>query len=101
MNLRCPDVHAVVTTVNTHRACRHLSPVPSSPRCPERSRTWWLAPVKTKVAFPYGKAIFTTEELWVEPGSVFCGFNVEKGVFAGEAQMIKWRPAGFGTSFSH
>ena len=39
-----------------------------------------LSPTKEKVAFPYGKVIATTDDAWVEPGEVFCGFSVEKGL---------------------
>jgi len=46
----------------------------------DHSQHWWLSPTSDKAAFRYAKAMFTTEESWVDPGSVFCGFNVEKGV---------------------
>ena len=45
----------------------------------EHSQHWWLSPTGDKAAYPYAKAIFTTDD-WVEPGEVFCGFNVEKGI---------------------
>ena len=41
---------------------------------------YWLSPTSEKAAFPYAKAVFTTNHDWVEAGHVFCGFNIEKGV---------------------
>jgi hypothetical protein len=44
------------------------------------SERWWLCPTKDKLGFAYGKIVATTREDWVEPGKVFVGFNVEKGI---------------------
>jgi hypothetical protein len=41
---------------------------------------WWLSPSREKAAFRHGKVMFTTSDDWVEPGHVFVGFNVEKGI---------------------
>lgn len=46
----------------------------------DSSQRWWLCPTKDKLGFAYGKIVATTREDWVEPGKVFVGFNVEKGV---------------------
>jgi hypothetical protein len=45
-----------------------------------QSSCWWLSPTHHKVAFPYGKIIFTIAPDWFPTGKVFCGFNVEKGL---------------------
>ncbi len=53
----------------------------------EHSPHWWLSPTQERAAFRHGKAMFTTSEEWVDPGHVFVGLNVEKGVL----QAGDWR----------
>jgi len=57
------------------------------------SERWWLTPTSDNPAFPPGKVVATKREAWVEPGSVFVGFNVEKGVLdkavRGNAYVLK------------
>lgn len=53
----------------------------------EHSQHWWISPFPEKAAFPYGKAVISTEDSWVPASQVFCGYNVEKGLVNFQDQM--------------
>ncbi|MCC9608271.1 hypothetical protein LOC68_11080 [Blastopirellula sp. JC732] len=46
----------------------------------ENSTHWWLSPTGDKGAFRYGKYILTTDGGWLKEGTLFCGWNIEKGM---------------------
>ncbi len=78
-NLQCSSSRDVALAIKDS-CMRNYHPLPYNRFEMERSEHWWLSPTPEKVAFPYGKAVFTTDEKWVPAGQIFCGFNVEKGL---------------------
>ena len=67
------------------RCFRNYHLLPYNWHDPTRNPTWWLSPATDRVAYRYGKAAFETNEKWVKPRHVFCGFWVEKGLVTGDA----------------
>ncbi len=65
----------------------HHYPLPYNRFTFEQSSQWWISPTSEKEAYPYGKAVFSTESNWVPVGHVFCGYNVEKGLVNFENQL--------------
>lgn len=49
----------------------------------ESSTHWWLSPTGDKGAFRYGKFILTTDGEWLKERTLFCGWNIEKGMAHG------------------
>ncbi|MGO8750019.1 MAG: hypothetical protein ACLQNE_29075 [Thermoguttaceae bacterium] len=79
MNLAYRTIQDAVSAVRT-RYFPGYHMLPYNRFHADHSQHWWLSPGGEKVAYRYGKAMFTTSARWTDPGSIFCGFCVEKGV---------------------